>query len=255
MDDSVQEQLEAVSSRKLGKFKDRTCKSKFVGVRQRPSGKWVAEIKDTTHDIRMWLGTFKTAEEAARAYDEAACLLRGANTRTNFTSHLNSKSILSLKIRNLLNQKISLKRSCSETNTIQSATKLGSSCGITSDITSNSSKFDGAYTGFSTPTNQEMQMFDNADRADWSTCIGELELGLCQSSHSWWHFPFGLNLDEPPLLTHQGLELPRQVAEMSCESVQLELTSMPLCALNGVSEYLGNVYDAADTVGQLFCPS
>ncbi|KAG0479272.1 hypothetical protein HPP92_010130 [Vanilla planifolia] len=39
--------------------------NKFVGVRQRPSGRWVAEIKDTTQKIRMWLGTFETAEEAA----------------------------------------------------------------------------------------------------------------------------------------------------------------------------------------------
>lgn len=59
-------------------------RKKFVGVRQRPSGRWVAEIKDTTQKIRMWLGTFDTAEDAARAYDEAACLLRGTNTRTNF---------------------------------------------------------------------------------------------------------------------------------------------------------------------------
>ncbi|KAL2940717.1 Ethylene-responsive transcription factor ERN1 [Bienertia sinuspersici] len=81
-------------------------KNKFIGVRQRPSGKWVAEIKNTTQKIRIWLGTFDTAEEAAHAYDEAACLLRGSNTRTNFTNTPSSaNSALSRRIRNLVNQK------------------------------------------------------------------------------------------------------------------------------------------------------
>lgn len=88
-----------------GRNNNNKTKSKYVGVRQRASGKWVAEIKDTTQKIRMWLGTYETAEEAARAYDEAACLLRGSNTRTNFITRVSLDSPLASRIQNLVNNR------------------------------------------------------------------------------------------------------------------------------------------------------
>ncbi|XP_073146944.1 ethylene-responsive transcription factor WIN1-like [Henckelia pumila] len=58
--------------------------NKFRGVRQRQWGSWVSEIRHPLLKKRIWLGTFETAEAAARAYDEAAVLLSGQKAKTNF---------------------------------------------------------------------------------------------------------------------------------------------------------------------------
>ncbi|KAJ8645122.1 hypothetical protein MRB53_006870 [Persea americana] len=221
--------------------------NKFVGVRQRPSGRWVAEIKDTTQKIRMWLGTFETAEEAARAYDEAACLLRGSNTRTNFITHVSSNSPLASRIRNLLNHKRAAQKA-SNTNTCATRT---STCTDTSTSVANTRSLDDRVT--------ETQILDDVYRPDLSNCYEEFKSGSVQSDLSSIYEPGfdRLSFTQEELVLSKQAFLPENVNPESPNITEFERMkverqiSASLYAMNGVDEYLETVHEPSDAFWDL----
>ncbi|KAK8656678.1 hypothetical protein V6N13_098620 [Hibiscus sabdariffa] len=62
--------------------------SRFKGARKRKWGKWVSEIRLPNSRERIWLGSYNTAEKAARAFDAALFCLRGRSGKFNFPDNL-----------------------------------------------------------------------------------------------------------------------------------------------------------------------
>ncbi|XP_024989506.1 ethylene-responsive transcription factor RAP2-11 [Cynara cardunculus var. scolymus] len=244
-----------------GRGKNSSNNNKFVGVRQRPSGRWVAEIKDTTQKIRMWLGTFETAEEAARAYDEAACLLRGSNTRTNFITHVSHNSPLASRIRNLLNTKKTPKKrnqdssipsvSVTSCNTTPSVTNVGVSTSdsnsISTSTSTSSSSSNSGGSGDSLSSGAKLEdnlskLFDDAYKPDLSNMSWGFEDHRYASSQTMVELPKNVVLSEMGLVT--------EFSEFERMKVERQI-SASLYAMNGVQEYIETVNDPNEAIWDL----
>lgn len=220
----------------------------------------MAEIKDTTQKIRMWLGTFETAEEAARAYDEAACLLRGANTRTNFITHVSLDSPLASRIRNLLNNnKTGIKQQKHQPEDRvgpDSTPKARSTSTSTTSSSSSGNNLDNNEGSLSSGTIQDTHLLDDGYRPDLSYC--KEEFALSSMSHLSWG-GFGPVFDRFPFA--QVSEMPKTEGVVS-NTADLDLLefermkverqiSASLYAINGVQEYMQTVQDSNEALWDL----
>jgi AP2 domain len=87
------------------------AKRPFKGVRMRSWGSWVSEIRAPGHKTRIWLGSYSTAEAAARAYDAALLCLKGSDALSGLNFPVAAEADMPSNVGNYLLGRLTVKYS------------------------------------------------------------------------------------------------------------------------------------------------